>query len=74
MINKPYSEVTIQLKDNYKLDEIKNILSNFGETKINLIIKDKNKKANYILEKNRKFDLNHFKVLKAKNYVEKITV
>ena len=74
LINKPYSEVTIELKNNYKLDEIKNILSNFGETKINLIIKDKNKKANYILEKNRKFDLNHFKVLKAKNYVEKITV
>jgi hypothetical protein len=36
VINKPYSKVTIQLKDDYNLDEIKDLLSNKGETEINL--------------------------------------
>jgi hypothetical protein len=49
-------------------------LSNKGETEINLIIKDKNKQALFSLQENRKFDLNHLKALKAKKYVEKITV
>jgi DNA polymerase-3 subunit alpha len=74
VINKPYSKVTIQLKDDYNLDEIKDLLSNKGETEINLIIKDKNKQALFSLQENRKFDLNHLKALKAKKYVEKITV
>jgi DNA polymerase-3 subunit alpha len=74
VINKPYSKVTIELKDNYNLDEIKQLLSIKGETTINLVIKDKNKQACYSLQENRKFDFNHLKVLKAKKYVEKITV
>ena len=73
MISKPYSEVTIELTENFKIEEIKKILSNYGETKINLIFNDKNKKAVYSLQNNRKFDLNHIKALKAKEYVEKIT-
>jgi hypothetical protein len=39
-----------------------------------LVIKDKNKQALFSLQENRKFDLNHLKALKAKKYVEKITV
>ena len=74
VINKPYSKVTIELKDNSNLDEIKKLLSSKGETEINLIVKDKNKLATYSLQENRKFDLNHLKALKAKKYVEKITV
>ena len=74
VINKPYSKVTIELKDNYNLNEIKKLLSIKGETTINLVIKDKNKQACYSLQENRKFDFNHLKVLKAKKYVEKITV
>ena len=74
VINKPYAKVTIELKDNYNLDEIKQLLSIKGETTINLVIKDKNKQACYSLQENRKFDFNHLKVLKAKKYVEKITV
>ena len=73
-INKPYSKVTIELKNNHNLDEIREILSINGETKINLVIKDKNKEAYYSLQNNRKFDLKHLKALKAKEYVEKITV
>ena len=74
VVNKPYAKVTIELKDNYNLDEIKQLLSIKGETTINLVIKDKNKQACYSLQENRKFDFNHLKVLKAKKYVEKITV
>ena len=41
---------------------------------VQYVIKNKNKQAYYSLQENRKFDLNHFKALKAKKYVEKISV
>jgi len=62
------------LKENYDLDEIKDLLSIKGETVINLVINDKKKQAHYLLQENRKFDFNHLKALKSKKYVEKITV
>ena len=74
VMNKPYNEVTIELKENCNIDEIKKILSTNGETKINLVFNNKNKKAHYLLKNNRKFDLNHLKALKAKEYVAKISV
>ena len=74
VINKPYSKVTIELKKNYNLNEIRELLATNGETQINLVIKDKNKQACYSLENYRKFDLKLLKVLKGKEYVEKITV
>ena len=33
VINKPYSKVTIELKENFNINEIKDILSKNGETK-----------------------------------------
>jgi len=74
VINKPFSNVTIELSENFNINEIKEILSTKGETTVNLIIKNKNQIVNYSLQNNRKFDLKLFKALKAKNYVEKITV
>ncbi len=74
MINKPYSKVTIELKENFNINEIKDILSKNGETKVNLVIKNKNKIAHFSLQNARKFDLDHLKALNAKDYVEKITV
>ena len=74
LINEPYSKVTIELKENFQADDIKEILSTRGNTVINLIINKKNQKAHYSLQNNRKFDFNHFKKLKAKEYVIKITV
>ena len=74
VINKPYSKVTIELKKDYDIDDLKKLLSYKGETEINLIIKNKNNQAVFSLGETRKFDLNHFKALKAKKYVEKITV
>ena len=74
VISKPYSKVTIELKSDYNLEEIKKLLSHRGETEINLVVKVENKIAHYSLQENRKFDLNHIKALKAKKYVEKISV
>ena len=74
LINKPYSKVTIELKTNYNINEIKNLLSAEGETTINLSFKNKSHTALYCLETNRKFDLEHLMALKAKNYVKKIIV
>ena len=44
VIKKPYSKVTIEFNENYDIEEIKKILSAYGETKINLVFKNKNKK------------------------------
>ena len=63
-----------ELNENCNIDEIKKILSTNGETKINLVFNNKNKKVHYLLKNNRKFDLNHLKALKAKEYVAKISV
>ena len=59
---------------NYNLKEIHELLAASGETEVNLIIRNQNKQAIYSLQNNRKFDLNHLKALKSKDYVEKITV
>ena len=74
VISQPYSKVTIEVNEGFNIKEIKEILSNIGETQINLIINYQNKKAIYSLQNNRKFDLSHLKALKAKEYVTKITV
>ena len=74
VINKPYSKVTIELKNDYDLNEIKELLSNKGETEISLIIREKKKQALFSLKENRKFDFTLLKALKAKKYVEKIIV
>ena len=73
VINKPYSKVTIELKENYKIDEIKDILSTKGDTEINIVVHKGNQNAHYFLQTSRKFDLSHLKALKAKEYVGKIS-
>ena len=74
VINKPYEKVVIELKENFKIDEIKKILSLSGDTEVQIVIKDRNKKVYYSLQKNRKFEIKHFKALKAMEYVAKIIV
>ena len=65
--------MTIELKENFKINEIKEILACNGNTKINLLINGKKQKARYILQNNRKFNIKHLKALKAKEYVVKIS-
>ena len=74
VINEPYSNVTIELNDNCKISDIKEILSQRGNTTVNLVINNNNQRAHYSLKNNRKFDVNLFNNLKAKEYVLKITV
>ena len=74
IINKPYSKVTIELNENYDIKELKKLLENKGQTEISLIIHDKNRKIYYNLQNSRKFDFNHLKAIKSKEYVRKITV
>ena len=74
MINKPYSKVTIELGENYNIDEIKNILKKEGQTAVSLIFNNNNKRIHYSLQNGRKFDLNLLKMMKNKEYVKKITV
>ena len=74
IINKPYSKVTIELKENYNIEEIKKLLAKEGQTEINLIINNDNQRIHYNLQNARKFDFNQLKALKSKEYVKKITV
>ena len=74
MINKPYSKVTIELKENYNISEIKQLLTKEGQTEISLIINKKNQRIRFNLENARKFDFNQLKAIKSKEYVKKITV
>ena len=74
MINQPYPKVTIELKENYNINEIKKILTKEGQTKISLIINKKNQRIHFNLQNTRKFDFNQLKTMKTKEYVKKITV
>ncbi len=73
MINKPYSKVTIELNEECDINDLKQYLKKQGETEVNLIIHNKNKKIYYNLQNLRKFDFNHLKTIKNKKYVKKIT-
>ena len=55
------------------LEEIKDALKEEGETEINFIINENNKRLKFKLEKTRKFDLNLFNDIKNKQYVKKIS-
>jgi DNA polymerase-3 subunit alpha len=74
VIDEPYQKVTIELAENYKIDEINKILQNKGQTKVDLIINAKNRRIHYNLKNSRKFDFKQLKTLKSKEYVKKITV
>tara|TARA_B100000963_G_scaffold361522_1_gene397415 strand:+ start:83 stop:3499 length:3417 start_codon:yes stop_codon:yes gene_type:complete len=74
MINKPYSKVTIELRENFNINEIKKLLTKEGQTEINLVINDNNQKIHYNLQNSREFDFDKLKTLKSKEYVKKITV
>ena len=76
MLRMPDGNITvvIQGRKRFKIDEIMQILSSMGDTQIDIIIKNENKKVFYTLENKRNFDLKHYKALKGREYVSKITV
>ena len=73
VVNKTYENVSIELNENYDLDEIEERLKIGGNTKIRLIVPKENKKLVYSLEKMRKFDLSVFNNIKNMEFIKKIT-
>ena len=73
MISKSYENVSIELNHDYNIQELQEFLKEDGDTKINFIIRDKNKSFAFKLEKTRKFDFTTFNNIKNKQYVKKIS-
>ena len=73
MVNKPYDKVSIELKDGYNIEELKEALKEEGKTQVKIIINKNDKKIAFELEKSRKFDLSTFNQVKNKEYVKKIS-
>ena len=73
LINNSYKKVSIEINDKLDFQELKKLLSQRGETEIQLIIKQKDTKFTVKLENPRKFDLKLFNKVKNREYVKKIT-
>ena len=73
LVNKTYENISIELNNSENLDELNELLKKNGETKVNVILRDKNKNYFFELEKTRKFDFNLFSLIKSKEYVKKIS-
>jgi len=73
LVNRTYESVSIELNDKKMLKDLNELLKNTGETKINVVLKEKNKNYLFQLEKSRKFDFNLFSLIKNKEYVKKIS-
>ena len=73
IVNKPYEKVSIELNEDYNINDLKEALKEEGETVIKLIVHNDNKKLAFELEKTRKFDLSTFNQVKNKQYVKKIS-
>ena len=73
LVNKPYKNISIELNENYDLNDLKEYLKEEGETRVSLILPDKDKKIVFDLKNSRKISLSHFNYLKNRNYVKKIT-
>ena len=73
LVNKTYENISIELNNSENLDELNELLKKNGETKVNVILRDKNKNYFFELEKTRKFDFNLFSLIKSNEYVKKIS-
>ena len=73
ILNKEYKKVSIEIDESSDIKELKDFLSEKGNTAIEIIIKNEDKKLTFNLENHRKFDLNILKNVKSKQYVKKIT-
>tara|TARA_B100000963_G_scaffold214360_2_gene186954 strand:+ start:33 stop:3449 length:3417 start_codon:yes stop_codon:yes gene_type:complete len=73
LVENSYKNISIELLKNYDLHDLKKSLSEKGETKIKIIIRENNKKIVFDLENTRKFDYSLYNKVKNKEYVKKIT-
>ena len=56
-----------------KIRELSELLIKNGETKINIIFNENNKKLMFELKQTRKFDFDLFCLIKNKEYIKKIS-
>ena len=73
LVNKTYESVSIELSDKKMLEELKELLNETGQTKINIVMRDSSKNYKFELQQTRKFDYNLFTLIKNKEYVRKIS-
>ena len=71
--NKKYDKVTIEIKNQSKLDELQKLLREDGDTKIQIKIKETSKIYTFELKNLRKFNVGTFNHIKDKEYIEKIS-
>ncbi len=71
--NKKYDKVTIEIKNQSKLDELQKLLMEDGDTKIQIKIKETSKIYTFELKNLRKFNAGTFNHIKDKEYIEKIS-
>ena len=73
-IKKSYDNVIIEINEKSNLNELQSLLSENGETKIQIKMKKSSKIYTFSLKNPRKFNFNTFKNIRSKEYVKKITV
>ena len=55
------------------MEDLKNLLSDIGETKVQIKVKRNSKIYIFLLKNPRKFNFNTFNTLKSKEYIKKIS-
>ncbi|OUW49191.1 MAG: DNA polymerase III subunit alpha [Candidatus Pelagibacter sp. TMED196] len=72
-INKSYDNVTIEINGKTNMQDLKILLNDTGETKIQLKVNRNSKIYIFSLKNRRKFNLNKLSALKNKEYIKKIS-
>tara|TARA_B100002051_G_scaffold217652_1_gene210557 strand:- start:10061 stop:13480 length:3420 start_codon:yes stop_codon:yes gene_type:complete len=72
-IKKSYDNVIIEINEKSNLNELQSLLSENGETKIQIKMKKSSKIYTFSLKNPRKFNFNTFKNIRSKEYVKKIS-
>ncbi len=72
-INKSYNNVTIEINGKSNMEDLKNLLNDKGETKVQIKVKRNSKTYIFSLKNPRKFNFSIFSALKNKEYIKKIS-
>ena len=72
-IKKTYDNVIIEINGKSNLNELQDILKEYGETNIQIKVKRDSKVYIFSLKKPRKFNFNTFSNIRNKEYVKKIS-
>ena len=72
-IQKPYGNVVIEINGKSNLKELRGLLEENGDTKIQIKVKRNSKIYIFSLKNPRKFSFNTFNDIKNKEYVKKIS-